>query len=107
MGFIGSANSSEESFVGVNVGKAKEYVEDICGVAIKAAVTAAKETRSVFDALESGWTGVAIENFEFNYLKAVGQLEKSLAKAFAALTKEIAAITDGMVEQDLNMVERQ
>lgn len=107
MGFIGTANSSDESFVGVNVKEARAYVKDICGTAIKAAITAAKETKTVFNTLEQGWTGQSIENFEYNYLQAVIQLEKSLARAFAALTKEIAAITDGMVEQDANMVERQ
>lgn len=107
MGFIGSANSANATFVGVNVKEARAYVKDICGTAIKAAITAAKETKTVFNRLEQGWTGQSIENFEYNYAKAVLQLEKSLARAFAALVKEIAAVTDGMVEQDANMVERQ
>jgi uncharacterized protein YukE len=106
MGFIGSANSSAETFVGVNVKEARAYVKDICGTAIKAAISAAKETKTVFNALEDGWTGQAIENFEYNYAKAVLRLEKTLAKAFAALVKQIAAITDAMVEQDKKMVDK-
>lgn len=107
MGFVGSANSSAEGFVGVNTGEAATYVKDICGTAIKSAISALKETKTVFNTLEQGWTGVSLENFEYNYLKAVAELEKTLAQAFAALVKEIAAVTDGMVEQDQNMVERQ
>lgn len=111
MGFFtpnarGTANSGADGFIGVNVGEVKTYVEDICGVAIKSAVTAAKETKTVFNALEDGWTGVALENFEANFTKAVVELEKSLASAYKALVKEIVAVTDGMVEQDQNMVER-
>ncbi len=107
MGFSGTANSSDDSFIGVNVVEVKNYVENICGTAIKAAITAAKETRSVFDALQNGWTGQAMERFEGNFTKATLELEKTLGQAFVALVKEIAATTDGMVEQDANMVELQ
>ena len=110
MGFFdrgGKASSAEKSFIGVDTGAAKDYVRDICGTAIKAAITAAKERRTVFNALENGWEGVALMNFEANFDKAIVQMEKTLAKAFAALVKEIAAVTDAMVDQDINMVERQ
>lgn len=103
----GSANSSAEGFIGVNTIATAEYVKDICGTAIKAAVEAAKQTNTVFTALETGWTGQSLENFKLNYAKAVVQLEKTLAQAYAALVKEVAAVADGMIEQDAQMVERQ
>ena len=74
---------------------------------IKAAITAAKNKRDVFNALENGWEGVALKNFEANFEKAIIEMEKTLARAFAALVKEIAAVTDAMVDQDIHMVERQ
>lgn len=105
MGFIGNADSSAAGFIGVNTRAAADYVSDICGTAIKAAITAAKDTKAVFATLETGWTGQSLVNFEINYAKAVTQLEKTLAQAYAALVKEIAGVTDGMIEQDINMVE--
>ena len=103
----GKVTSTADGFIGVNVGAARDYVKDICGTAIKAAITAAKQRNTVFKALEDGWEGVALMNFEANFDKAIVQLEKTLAKAFAALVKEIAAVTDAMVDQDIHMVERQ
>lgn len=102
----GKVSSTADSFIGVNVSAARDYVRDICGSAIKAAITAAKQRQAVYRALEDGWEGVALKNFEANFDKAIIELEKSLAKAFAALVKEIAAVTDAMVDQDINMVER-
>lgn len=103
----GKANSSADGFIGVNTGAARDYVRDICGTAIKAAIKAAKDTKALFNVFEDGWEGVALSNFKSNFAKAVLALEKSLAKAFAALVKQIAAVTDAMVDQDINMVERQ
>lgn len=48
MGFFdrgGKASSSESSFIGVDTGAARDYVRDICGTAIKAAITAAKKQK--------------------------------------------------------------
>ena len=103
----GKVSSTADGFIGVNVGEARNYVKDICGTAIKAAITAAKERKTVYNALEDGWEGVALKNFEANFDKAIIELEKTLARAFAALVKEIAAVTDAMVDQDINMIERQ
>lgn len=105
MDYRGNVNSSAAGFIGVNTRAASDYVSDVCGTAIKSAITAAKDTKSVFAALETGWTGQSLVNFEINYAKAVAELEKNLTQAFAALVKEIASITDSMIEQDINMVE--
>ena len=102
VGFI--HGSGRQDFVGVDVSAARDYVRDICGTAIKTAISAAKNTRKLYNTLEAGWSGVAVATFEQNFAKAVQKLEKSLAKAFAALVKEIAAVTDAMVDQDINMV---
>ena len=105
-GVEGKASSSASGFIGVNTKEARNYVRDICGTAIKAAVQAAKNTRTVYKALEDGWEGVALANFKSNFAKGVLELEKALARAFSALVKQIAAITDAMVEQDKKMVDK-
>jgi uncharacterized protein YukE len=103
----GKVSSEADGFIGVNTSAARDYVRDICGSAIKSAIRAAKDTKALFNVFEDGWKGVSLENFMSNYSKAVQALEKSLAKAFAALVKQIAAITDAMVDQDIHMVEKQ
>lgn len=103
----GKANVSAKGFIGVDTSGAREYVKDICGVAIKAAIKAAKDTKVLFDKFEDGWEGQSLVIFKENFAKAVLRLEKSLAKAFATLVKQITAVTDAMVDQDINMVQRQ
>jgi len=103
----GKASATEAGFIGVDTRGAKAYVREICGTAIKAAITAAKDTKSLFKVFEDGWEGVSLATFEQNFSKAVLKLEKSLAKAFATLVKQITAVTDAMVDQDLNMVQAQ
>ena len=103
----GNVSSTADGFICVNTGAARDYVRDICGSAIKSAISAAKDTKALFTVFEDGWKGVSLDNFMSNYSKAVQALEKSLAKAFAALVKQIAAVTDAMVDQDLHMVEKQ
>lgn len=103
----GKVSSQADGFIGVDTRAARDYVRDICGTAIKTAIKAAKDTKTLFNVFEDGWKGVALENFKSNFAKAVLALEKSLAKAFAALVKQIAAITDAMVDQDIHMVEKQ
>ena len=103
----GRVNSSADGFIGVNTEEARTYVKSICGTAIKTAITAAKNTSTLFTAFEDGWSGASLATFKQNFSKAVLRLEKSLAKAFATLVKQITAITDAMVDQDLNMVQAQ
>ena len=103
----GKANVSAKGFIGVDTRGAREYVKDICGVAIKAAIKAAKDTKVLFNKFEDGWEGQSLAIFKENFAKAVLRLEKSLAKAFATLVKQITAVTDAMVDQDVNMVQRQ
>ena len=103
----GKASAQADGFIGVDTGAARDYVKNICGVAIKAAIKAAKDTKALFNVFEDGWEGQSLANFKENFAKAVLALEKSLARAFAALVKQIAAITDAMVDQDLHMVEKQ
>ena len=83
-----------------------DYVKDICGSSIKNAIKAAKNTKTLFNAFENGWKGASLDNFEYNYSQAILKLEKTLTKAYAALVKQIAAVTDAMVDQDINMVKR-
>ncbi len=103
----GKASVTADGFIGVDTRGAKTYVKEICGTAIKAAIAAAKNTKSLFKVFEDGWEGVSLATFEQNFSKAVLRLEKSLAKAFATLVKQITAVTDAMVDQDLNMVQAQ
>lgn len=109
-GMVGASNgkvsSTADGFIGVNTKAAEDYVKDICGKAIKDAVKAAKNTKTLYSTFETGWKGVALENFEHNYAQAVLKLEKTLTKAYAALVKQIAAVTDAMVDQDINMVQK-
>lgn len=107
MGWVGTADNSGQDFIGTSIGDAREYINVICGTAIKTAIETLKQTQTVFNALENGWTGVSLQNFEINFSKGVVELEKALANAFAALVKEVAAATDAMVEQDKNMVQVQ
>lgn len=102
----GNVSSTADGFIGVNTKAASEYVKDICGTAIKEAIKAAKNTKTLYNTFETGWKGVALENFEYNYAQAVLKLEKTLTKAYAALVKQIAAVTDAMVDQDINMVQK-
>jgi uncharacterized protein YukE len=103
----GKASVTAKGFIGVDTRGAREYVKDICGVAIKAAIKAAKDTKVLFNKFEDGWEGQSLAIFKENFAKAVLRLEKSLAKAFATLVKQITAVTDAMVDQDINMVQRQ
>ena len=103
----GNVSSTADGFIGVNTGAARDYVRDICGSAIKSAISAAKDTKALFNTFEDGWEGQSLVNFKANFAKGVLALEKSLSKAFAALVKQIAAITDAMVDQDIHMVEKQ
>lgn len=103
----GKASVGAEGFIGVDTAGARQYVKDICGTAIKTAITAAKDTKVLFNKFEDGWEGQSLAIFKENFAKAVLKLEKSLAKAFATLVKQIAAITDAMIDQDMNMVQRQ
>lgn len=103
----GRANVSASGFIGVDTNGARDYVRDICGTAIKAAIKASKETKTLYKALEDGWEGASLHNFKQNLAKAIQRLEKSLAKAFATLVKQISAITDAMIDQDINMVQVQ
>ena len=109
-GLIGASNgkvsSTADGFIGVNTKAAEDYVKDICGKAIKDAVKAAKNTKTLYNTFETGWKGASLENFEHNYAQAVLKLEKTLTKAYAALVKQIAAVTDAMVDQDINMVQK-
>jgi uncharacterized protein YukE len=103
----GKANVSAKGFIGVDTRGARDYVKDICGTAIKTAIKAAKDTKVLFNKFEDGWEGQSLAIFKENFAKAVLRLEKSLAKAFATLVKQITAVTDAMVDQDINMVQRQ
>ena len=102
----GKVSSSASGFIGVNTRAASDYVKDICGSSIKNAIKAAKNTKTLFNAFENGWKGASLDNFEYNYSQAILKLEKTLTKAYAALVKQIAAVTDAMVDQDINMVKR-
>ena len=48
----GKVNSTADGFIGVNTGAARDYVRDICGTAIKAAIKAAKDTKALFNVFD-------------------------------------------------------
>lgn len=102
----GSVTSTSNDFIGVDFENVKTYISTIVATAIKNTVIKIREHDKVFDALETGWSGQSLKNFEENFMKAEDALSKSLNNAYAALLQEIVGIVNGMVEQDRNMVQK-
>lgn len=100
----GKVDSTSNDFIGVDADAVEKYIGTIVAEAIKAAITKIKAHDELFRALEDGWSGQSLKNFENNFIEAEKALVTSLNKAYAALVQEIVAIANGMVEQDHNMV---
>lgn len=100
----GKVYSDKEDFVGVDADAVEKYIGNIVAEAIKAAIVKIKAHDDLFRALEDGWSGQSLKNFENNFIEAEKALVISMNKAYAALVQEIVAIANGMVEQDHNMV---
>lgn len=100
----GKVYSDKEDFVGVDADAVEKYIGNIVAEAIKAAIAKIKAHDDLFRALEDGWSGQSLKNFENNFIEAEKALVTSMNKAYAALVQEIVAIANGMVEQDHNMV---
>lgn len=102
----GHVDSSSNDFVGVDIGNVQKYVTDIVASKIKTTATAVLSYTEVFTALESGWSGIALKNFEENFITAAKALVQALNAAYAALLDEIVGIINGMVQQDQEMIQK-
>lgn len=102
----GNVTSTSGDFIGVDFENVKTYIGTIVASAIKETVIQIRAHDKVFRALETGWSGQSLKNFEENFMVAEEALSKSLNNAYAALLQEIVGIINGMVEQDRNMVQK-
>ena len=102
---IGVSTKSED-FVGVSNAGITKFLAETVTPALQETRKAIENHFKVFNALNDGWEGQAKENFMENFKKGELEAQKVIAAAYQSLLKEIAAIADGMVQQDLQMVEK-
>lgn len=101
---VGKVNNESDDFIGVDANAVNDYMKNIVLEAIRTAIAAVQSHDDLFAALEKGWSGQSLKNFEANIMKAEVALAGSLKNAYDALVMEVVAIINGMVEQDQNMV---
>ena len=102
----GTVTVAKDGFYGMYDDGVENYISDIKTNCITTAIQALNEKEALYNAIKTGWTGIAEENFEANMDVLIEQVIQSLNDIQVGLEQELRAIAKAWADQDASMVGR-